>query len=166
MPDQSGQEEAVEVQRKLWRLFAPAVILALAALLSACGGGGDATTSIPPPTASSAPQKEQVNPIDAAATDLESAGLNTYPEDPADGQGAIVAGPRSNERWIKVTYYDDARQAAKAGKEVEAVYDNHPGQGLVTVIGHLFVNVGSERPLTDAEKEAFEEVVSVLEGSG
>lgn len=150
------------------------VFVAVGALgLAGCGGGGDGGDSGASVTATSTTPSSGTTPSGSTAPlvtiaeELEADGMSVWPEDPGQGaEEAITVGPRSNQRWVNVEYFGDSQAAAKAGNEIEAIYTEAVGQGLVQVEGQFLVEIGSEENLSADEEQAFLDVLEVVEGTG
>lgn len=150
-----------------WKTLAGALTGATIALgAAACGGGEDATSG--PEKVDSVAGSEQTDPgagdpLTELETKLRDAGYRAGETEVSEVQGALSAeSPDGSE--LKIYYYAAAGEAKAAGEEIEQVFAERPGHGLVEVRGGFVITVAEERRLNAAEKRALAEVTGLAEG--
>ncbi len=153
-----------------WMTLAGALTGATIALGAAACGGSEGTTSGAEKIVDSVAGSEQTDPglgdpLTGLETELRDAGYRAGKTEVSEAQGALSAeSPDGTE--LKIYYYAAAGEAKDASEEIEQVFADHPGHGLVEVRGGFVITVAEERRLNAAEKRALVEVTGLAEDMG
>lgn len=147
------------------RFLVRVLMLSLTVCAVGCGGGSGSsstettkatTTTTPSPAASAANR-----PLSTQEASLGAAGYTTEPEEATGTTAALSVEPSG----VEIDDYADPTRAAAAGRQLEEVFGQHPGRGMVAIHGARVYWIGEEHRLTAKEKAAFTRVVAVAEGS-
>lgn len=149
------------------------MILALAALtMAGCGGGGDGGSGAAATDSGTArertdPAAQQAHgdPLAILERELEAVGYRVYPTEPTGAQGGLEAEAPVGAT-IDIAYYRVPEKAESVGRQIEGIFDEHPGRGAVEVRGGFLIDLGQERRLTAAEEKAVEEVAELAGRAG
>lgn len=149
------------------------MILALAVLtMAGCGGGADGGSGAATPDSGTAreqtdpaAQQDPGDPLAALERELAAAGYRVYPAEPTGAQGGLEAVAPVGAT-IDIAYYRVPEKAESVGRQIEGIFDEHPGRGAVELRGGFVIDLGRERRLTPAEEKAVEEVAELAGRAG
>jgi len=89
---------------------------------------------------------------------LEAAGLTVEEEEVSDA----IAGISVDD--VDISLYDSTSSAAGAASEIEGIFDETPGRGVVRNVSSRLYTLAQERQLTASEKAKFERIIRIAEG--
>lgn len=129
----------------------------LSMLIAGCGNDtSDTRPGHPESTSPTGPPTSP--PLAAEIARLEEAGYRVEAQEVTGAQAAVEAG------GVSIYAYASSHEAEVDGRQIQRVYDAHPGRGMVAVHANRVYSMGEERTLSDTDRARFQRVMDIAEG--